>query len=72
MRQMGAAVVPRDGATLRRIGPTADGNTPGREMTLMRLAVDGRDARLADGSAASSRASLPKRPRPDASRPLSG
>lgn len=50
MRQMGAAVVQRDVETLRRVGPTVDVNTPGREMTLLRLAVDGPDARRSDGS----------------------
>ncbi len=50
MKQMGAAVVQRDVATLMRIGPTVDVNTPGREMTLMRLAVDSPDARVADDS----------------------
>ena len=50
MKQMGAAVVRRDVATLMRIGPTVDVNTPGRDMTLMRLAVDGPDARTSDGS----------------------
>lgn len=50
MRQMGAAVVRRDVATLMRIGPTVDINTPGREMTLMRLAVTAPDARVSDGS----------------------
>ena len=50
MRQMGVAVVQRDIGTLRRVGPTVDVNTPGREMTLMRLAVDGTDARRSDGS----------------------
>jgi len=50
LRQMGAAVVQRDVATLMRIGPTVDVNTPGRDMTLMRLAVDGADARASDGS----------------------
>lgn len=50
MRQLGAAVVQRDVATLMRIGPTVDVNTPGRDMTLMRLAVEGPDARVSDGS----------------------
>lgn len=50
MKQMGAAVVQRDVATLMRIGPTVDVNTPGRDMTLMRLAVDGPDVRKADVS----------------------
>ena len=50
MRQMGVAVVQRDVATLKRVGPTVDVNASGREMTLMRLAVDGPDARRSDGS----------------------
>lgn len=50
MRQMGAAVVQRDVAALMRIGPTVDVNTPGREMTLMRLAVAGPDVRISNGS----------------------
>ena len=50
MRQMGAAVVKRDVETLMRIGPTVDVNAPGREMTLMRLAVSSSDARTSDGS----------------------
>ena len=50
MRQMGAAVVRRDVATLMRIGPTVEVNTPGREMTLMRLAVTTPDARVSEGS----------------------
>ena len=50
MRQMGVAVVNRDVATLKRIGPTLDVNAPGRDMTLMRLAVSGADARTSDGS----------------------
>jgi len=49
MRQMGAAVVQRDVATLMRVGPTVDVNTPGREMTLLRLAVASPDARFSDG-----------------------
>lgn len=50
MQQLGAAVVQRDVATLLRIGPTVDINTPGRGMTLLRLAVEGPDARISDGS----------------------
>ncbi|MEO6281382.1 hypothetical protein [Roseateles sp.] len=50
MRQMGAAVVQRDVATLMRIGATVDVNTPGRDMTLMRLAVDSPDTRISDGN----------------------
>ncbi|MEO8059852.1 MAG: hypothetical protein ABI671_16180 [Burkholderiales bacterium] len=50
MKQMGAAVVQRDVATLTRVGPTVDVNTPGRDMTLLRLAVDSPDARTSDGS----------------------
>ncbi|MET0208876.1 MAG: ankyrin repeat domain-containing protein, partial [Burkholderiaceae bacterium] len=51
MRQMGAAVVQRDVATLQRIGASVDVNTRGREaMTLLRLAVSGSDARTSDGS----------------------
>lgn len=50
MRQMGLAVVRRDVATLMRIGPTVDVNMPGREMTLMRLAVTTPDAHVSDGS----------------------
>ena len=50
MKQMGAAVVQRDVQTLMRIGPTVDVNTPGRDMTLMRLAVEGPDARTSNGS----------------------
>jgi hypothetical protein len=49
MKQMGAAVVARDVATLMRVGPSVDVNAPGREMTLMRLAVASPDARLSDG-----------------------
>lgn len=33
-----------------RIGPTVDVNTPGRDMTLLGLAVSGPDARVSDGS----------------------
>jgi hypothetical protein len=50
MREMGAAVVQRDVATLMRVGPTVDVNAPGRDMTLMRLAVRADDARTSDGS----------------------
>jgi len=50
MKQMGAAVVQRDVQALMRIGPTVDVNTPGRDMTLMRLAVEGPDARTSNGS----------------------
>ncbi len=50
MRQMGAAVVKRDVQTLMRIGPSVDVNAPGRDMSLLRLAVDGADARRSDGS----------------------
>jgi hypothetical protein len=50
MKQMGAAVVARDVATLMRVGPTVDVNAPGRDMTLMRLAVESPDARQSDAS----------------------
>ena len=50
MQQLGAAVVQRDVGTLMRIGPTVDINTPGRSMTLLRLAAEGPDARISDGS----------------------
>ncbi len=50
MRQMGAAVVRRDVATLMRIGATVDVNTGGRDMTLLGLALSGPDARVSDGS----------------------
>jgi len=50
MRQMGAAVVQRDVDTLMRIGRTVDVDTPGDDMTLMRLAVYSADARRSDGS----------------------
>jgi hypothetical protein len=51
MRKMGAAVVQRDVETLMRIGPGVDVNASGRDnMTLMRLAVRGADARVSDGS----------------------
>jgi hypothetical protein len=50
MRQMGVAVVRRDVDTLMRIGPTVDVNTPGRDTTLLALAVSGPDARTSDGS----------------------
>jgi hypothetical protein len=50
MQQMGVAVVQRDLATLMRLGPTVDVNTPGREMTLLRLAVERPDARTSDDS----------------------
>ena len=50
MRQMGAAVVQRDVDTLMRVGRTVDVDTPGDDMTLMRLAVYGPDARSSDGS----------------------
>jgi hypothetical protein len=48
MRLMAAAVVARDVETLGRIGPTVDVNAPGRDMTLMRLAVRSDDARVSD------------------------
>ena len=50
MRALGAAVVRRDVETLLRVGRGVDVNTPGRDMTLMRLAVDRPDARTSDGS----------------------
>ncbi len=50
MKKMGAAVVQRDVAMLMRLGPTVDVNAPGREMTLMRLAVYSPDVRISDGS----------------------
>jgi len=42
--------VQRDVATLMRIGPTVDVNTPGRDTTLLALAVRSPDARISDGS----------------------
>lgn len=50
MRQMGAAVVKRDVETLMRLGPAVDVNAPGRDMTLMGLAVSSADMRVSDGS----------------------
>lgn len=40
MRLMGAAVMQHDVPTLMRLGPGVDVNTPGREMTLLRLAAE--------------------------------
>ena len=50
MKQMGAAVVGRDVATLMRVGPSVNINTRERKMTLMLLAVDSPEARAADVS----------------------
>jgi hypothetical protein len=49
MRQMGAAVVAHDVATLMRVGPTVDVNEPGDNMTLMQLAVARPDAGISSG-----------------------
>lgn len=49
LRQMGAAVVQRDVPTLMRLGPRVDVNAPGRDMTLLRLAVQRTDPRESDG-----------------------
>jgi len=40
MRRMGAAVMQHDVPTLMRLGPGVDVNTPGRDMTLLRLAAE--------------------------------
>lgn len=50
MRRMAAAVVQRDVETLTRLAPSVDVNARGDDMTLMRLAVRGPDARTSDGS----------------------
>ncbi|RZL33028.1 MAG: hypothetical protein EOP35_18840 [Rubrivivax sp.] len=50
MRQLGAAVVQRDVATLMRLGPTVDINAVRRGMTLLALAVEQPDPRISDGS----------------------
>lgn len=50
MRQMGAAVVQGDAATVMRIGRNVDVNQPGDDMTLLRLAVESVDKSGSNGS----------------------